>query len=140
MATKKKSLPVSNIYFLLEWLLHMVAYGLILISVSVIFKKTIYIDNSYFGLWGLLAAIIIYALNKTIKPFLVWLTIPITGLTLGLFYPFINVLILNIVDWILGNHFQIHGLLMSFLVAVFISVFNELAIDCVIKPLLKKEV
>ena len=31
--------------------------------------------------------------KQTIKPFLVWLTIPITGLTMGLFYPFINLII-----------------------------------------------
>lgn len=129
----------SRVVLLLEWALHMIAYGLILISVSVLFSKTIYIDNSYYGLWGLLAAIIIYGLNRTVKPFLVWLTIPITGLTLGLFYPFINVLILNMVDWILGSHFEIHGLWMSFIVAILISVMNEVVTDFVIKPLMKKE-
>lgn len=134
LTTKK-----NTMYSLLDWLFHMIAYGLILITVSVLFQKTIYIDNSYFGLWGFLAAVIIYALNRTIKPFLVWLTIPITGLTLGLFYPFINVLILNIVDLILGYHFQIHGLFMSFLVAILISIMNEIVHECVIKPLLKKE-
>ncbi len=129
----------SKVVLLLEWALHMIAYGLILISVSVLFSKTISIDNSYFGFWGLLAAVIIYGLNRTVKPFLVWLTIPITGLTLGLFYPFINVLILNMVDWILGSHFEIHGLWMSFVVAILISVMNEVVTDFVIKPLMKKE-
>lgn len=134
MSKKKSRTPL-----LLEWVLHMVAYGLILITVSVLFSKTIFIDNAYFGFWGLLAAIIIYGLNRTVKPFLVWLTIPITGLTLGLFYPFINVLILNMVDWILGSHFEIHGLLMSFIVAILISIMNEIVNECVIKPLVKKE-
>jgi putative membrane protein len=129
----------SKALLLFEWALHMVAYGLILISVSVLFNKTISIDNSYFGFWGLLAAVIIYGLNRTVKPFLVWLTIPITGLTLGLFYPFINVLILNMVDWILGSHFEIHGLWMSFVVAILISIMNEVVTDYVIKPLVKKE-
>lgn len=129
----------SKTTLLLQWILHMIAYGLILIAVSVLFSKTIFIDNAYFGFWGLLAAIIIYGLNRTVKPFLVWLTIPITGLTLGLFYPFINVLILNMVDWILGEHFEIHGLLMSFVVAVLISIMNEIVNECVIKPLVKKE-
>lgn len=129
----------KKIYLLLEWLLHMVAYGLILIMVSVVFRKTIVIDNAYFGLWGLLSAIIIYALNRTIKPFLVWLTIPITGLTLGLFYPFINVLILNIVDWILGSHFELHGLWMSFVVAILISLMNQIVEDYVVRPLTRKE-
>lgn len=129
----------KKINLLLEWLLHMVAYGLILIMVSVVFQKTIVIDNAYFGLWGLLSAIIIYALNRTIKPFLVWLTIPITGLTLGLFYPFINVLILNIVDWILGSHFELHGLWMSFIVAILISFMNQIVEDYVVRPLTRKE-
>lgn len=124
---------------LIDWILHIVAYGFILITISVLFQKTIYIDNSYLGFWGFLAAIIIYALNRTVKPFLVWLTIPITGLTLGLFYPFINVIILNMVDWILGIHFELHGLWMSFLIAILISIMNEVVNDYVIKPLLKRE-
>lgn len=109
---------------LLDWLLYMIGYAIVLIAVSLIFDGTIYIDNSYFGIYGLMAAIIIYFLNKTIKPILVWLTLPITGLTLGLFYPFINVFILNMVDFILGDHFQIKGLFFSFIVAIFISIMN----------------
>ena len=117
----------------------MIGYAVILIITSLIFNDTLYIDNAYYGLWSLVAAIIIYLFNKTIKPLLIWLTIPITGITLGLFYPFINVLILNIVDFILGPHFQIRGLFMSFLVAILISLMNEIVHECVIKPLLKKE-
>lgn len=134
MTSKKK-----KYYALLDWFLHMIAYGLILISVSVLFKNTIYIDNAFFGFWGFLAAIIIYILNKTIKPFLVWLTIPITGLTLGLFYPFINVIILKMVAGILGSHFEIHGLWMSFLISILLSIINEVVSECIIKPLLKEE-
>lgn len=122
----------------LDWLIHMVGYALVLIAVSLIFPKTIYIDNAYYGLYGLVAAIIIYILNKTVKPILIWLTLPITGLTLGLFYPFINVFILNVVDLILGTHFELGGLLMSFVVAIFISIMNILMIELIIKPILKR--
>lgn len=116
----------ERLNFFLDWLIHMIGYALVLIVVSLIFKKTIRIDNSYFGFWGLAAAIIIYYLNKTIKPLLIWLTLPITGITLGLFYPFINVFILNMVDFILGDYFTITGIWMSFIVAIFISVMNGL--------------
>ena len=103
-----------------------------------LFKNSLYIDNSYFGLWSLIANIIIYVLNKTIKPLIVWLTIPITALTLGLFYPFINVLILNIVSFILGNHFIIEGgLLMTFIIAIFISLMN-LIMKNIIEKILKE--
>jgi len=124
---------------LIDWLIYMCGYALVLISVSVIFDKTIYIDNSYFGLWGLIAAIIIYILNKTIKPIIVWLTLPITGLTLGLFYPFINVFILNIVDVILKDHFKIEGIFMSVIIAIIISIMNILMENLVIEPILRKE-
>lgn len=118
----------------IEWLLYMIGYSLVLICVTTIFKNTLYIDNSYFGLWSLIATIIIYILNKTIKPLLVWLTLPITALTLGLFYPFINILILNIVSWILGPHFEIPGgIIMTFVIAVLISIMN-----LIMKSIIKK--
>ena len=110
---------------ILEWIIYMIGYSLVLICVTTIFKNTLYIDNSYFGLWSLIATIIIYILNKTIKPLIVWLTIPITALTLGLFYPFINILILYIVSWILGPHFEIPGgIIMTFIIALLISMMN----------------
>ncbi len=108
----------------MDWFINMIGYAIVLIAVSLIFKNTIYIDNSYFGLWGLVAAILIYFLNKTIKPILVILTLPLTGLTLGLFYPFINVFILNIVDFILGDYFTINGIFMAIIVSIFISIMN----------------
>ena len=75
-------------------------------------------------------------LNKTIKPILVWLTLPITALTLGLFYPIINVIILNIVDFILGSHFKIQGIFMSVIVAIIISIMNFLLNDLVINNII----
>ena len=126
-----------HLNYFIDWLIRMVGYALVLITVSVLFKKTIQIDNSMFGLWAFLASIIIYILNKTIKPILVWLTLPITGITLGLFYPFINVLILYIVSWILGPHFTISGIFMSFIVALIISLMN-LFMDSIIDNILRK--
>ena len=118
----------------LDWLIHTVGYALILIFVSLIFTKTVQIDNSYFGLWAFLAAVLIGICNITIKPVLVWLTIPITALTLGIFYPFINVIILKIVSWILGGHFNINGIFMSFFIAILISILNQI-LDKAIKNL-----
>lgn len=124
---------------IIEWLIYMLGYTVVLITTAVIFKKSLYIDNSCFGLWSLIAVIIIFILNKTIKPLLVWLTLPITALTLGLFYPFINVLILNIVSWILGSHFEIlGGIIMTFIVAVLISLMN-LIMKSIIKKILEGE-
>ena len=107
-----------------DWIIRMIGYALVLIAVSIVFNNTIYIDNSYFGFWGLIAVIIIFILNKTIKPVIVWLTLPLTALTLGLFYLIINVFILKIADFILMSHFDIHGIIMPFIVSIVISIMN----------------
>ena len=128
---------IARLNKFIDWLLYMVGYALILITASILFKNTIYIDSEFFGFWGLRAAIIIYFLNKTIKPVLIWLTLPLTGLTFGLFYPFVNVLVLNITDFILGNHFTIDGIFMAFIVAVLISIMNIILQEIVIKSIIK---
>lgn len=122
----------------LDWVLHLISYGLILILLSNIFKKTIYIDPEHYWIWGMTTSFIIYILNKTIKPLLVWLTLPITGLTLGLFYPFINVFILQLVELITCGHFAIHGVFMPFIVAVCISCINFMVSEWFLKPLSRK--
>ena len=54
--------PKINPY--LDRFIHIIGYTLVLITVSVVFDDTVYIDNQFFGLWGLLAMLIIYILNK----------------------------------------------------------------------------
>lgn len=122
----------------IDWFIHMIGYALVLITVSIIFNNTIYIDNSYFGIWGLIAVIIIFILNRTIKPLLVWMTLPLTALTLGLFYPLINILILKITDFILGVHFNIKGTIFVFIVSIVISIMNAIMDNLIIDKLLKR--
>ena len=123
----------------IDWIIYMLGYAIVLIIVSAFFKNTINVDSGYSGLWFLIASIIIYMLNKTIKPLLVWLTLPLTGLTMGLFYHFINVFILYITDFLLGNHFEINGIFMAFILAIFISIINIIMQKCVIEPLIRRE-
>ena len=77
----------------------------------------------------------IYFLNKLIKPIIVWLTLPLTGLTMGIFYPFVNVIILYINDFIMDKHFEINGIVMAFILAIFISITNLLITKIILKPL-----
>lgn len=122
-----------------DWTIRIIGYTIILMFMTLIFKNTLYIDNSYYGLWCLISSILIYLLNRTVKPFLVWLTIPITGITLGLFYPFINLIILKIVSLILGNHFMIYGVWYALLVAICISILNVILDMTIFKKLTFKE-
>lgn len=134
----EKLISKANIYKFLDWLIKMIGYSLILIITSLLFKHTLYIDKEWFGLWSFLAAIIIYLLNKTVKPILFKLTIPITGLTLGLFYPFINLVILKLVSIILGPHFEIYGIVYAVFASILISVLN-IIMDHFLDKLLRKE-
>ena len=45
----------------------------------------------------------------------------------------------NIVDFILGNHFTINGIFMSFIVAILISILNILMEKLVLNTILGKE-
>jgi len=121
-----------------EWFIYMIGYALVLVMMSVLFG-TFELSNEYFGLFSLIAAIIIHVLNKTIKPIIVLLTLPITGLTLGLFYPFINVFILFIVQFILGDRFILpSGLFILFIMALMISGMNILMENMIIKPIIER--
>ncbi len=119
-----------------DWLLYMFGYTVVFILVTSLFK-TIYIDSDHLIIWSAIIVITLYALNKTIKPILVTLTIPITGVTLGLFYPCINVIILKMVDWILGPHFEVKNLLIAFLVGILLSITNFI-MEQIIKKIIKR--
>ena len=118
----------------LEWLIYMFGYALVLIITSNLFRS-LYVDNFWYGF---LAAIIIFVLNKTVKPVLVTITLPLIGMSLGLFYFVINVFILLLVNLILGKHFYMTGFLSPFVVSIFISLMNVLMESLIIKPLIER--
>ena len=119
----------------IEWLLYMIGYAIVLITTSVFFDS-LEINNAYFGLYALLAAIIIYVLNQTIKPVLFYLTLPLTALTFGIFYPILNVIVLYITSFILGDNFNINNIFIAFFISIFISILNIFMEGLVIKPMI----
>ena len=78
----------------IDWIIHTIGYTIVFILVTSAFDS-IYIDNNHIIIWSAIIVLIISILNNTLKPILVTLTIPLTGVTLGLFYPCINVFILS---------------------------------------------
>ena len=120
----------------LDWLLYFIGYTIVFILVTTLFKS-IHIDKNHCILWSTIIVFIVYLLNKTIKPVLVTLTIPITGITLGLFYPCINVFLLKLTDWILGPHFQITNLFVAIFAAVLLSITNFI-MEEIIKTIINK--
>lgn len=120
----------------IEWLLYMIGYIIVFILVSLIFSS-VHIDQNHFFLYSTIIVLVIYALNKTLKPILFTMTIPIIGITAGLFYPFINLFILKLADWILGSHFDLENIFIAFFFAILLSVMNFI-MEELIKKIIKR--
>ena len=119
----KKDINKERVNKLIDWLLYMIGYTLVFLLVTSFFDS-IYIDSKHIIIWSFIIVIVTYILNQTVKPILVTLTIPITGLTLGLFYPCINLFILKLVDWLLQGHFELENLWIALFVAILLSIVN----------------
>jgi len=120
----------------IDWLLYMIGYTIAFIITTSLFK-TVFIEDAHKYLLSFLIVFIIYILNKTIKPILITLTIPITGLTLGLFYPCINLFILKITDFLMGHYFDLNNLFIAFFLAILLSIMNFIAEE-IIKKIIEK--
>lgn len=121
----------------LDWLLSIICYSVVLVIVSKL-CKSFYIDLSNYYIYVLISSIVIFILNKTIKPILVSITIPLTALTLGLFYPITNLIVLKLTDLILTTHFELNNIILAFFIAILISIFNFIMDEIIIKPITKR--
>lgn len=119
----------------LLFIIKVLGYCGILVLTNYLFKNTIYIDESNYGLWFFVISLIVVILNSTVKPFLVWVTIPITGVTLGLFYPFINLFILKMTSFLLGDHFNIYGIWYAVCASILISILNVILDETILKKI-----
>lgn len=131
---EKKKIRINKIF---ELLLYLVGYILSFIIVTNLFDS-VYIDLNHYFIYSILIVTILSVLNKTIKPILVTLTIPITGATLGIFYLFINLFMLKLTDWIFGSHFELENIFIAFFVAILLSIVNFLIESIIIKPIIKR--
>lgn len=127
--------PRLNVF--LEFILYSVLYTLTFLFVETLFDSFVLTyDNKI--LWAFLSIVMIYVLNKLLKPILVTITIPITALTFGLFYFIINVLMLKLADWILGNKLNFTDIWALVVISLLLSLLNTLIEKIIIEPLLRK--
>lgn len=131
---KNKNISINRF---IEWIIYMVGYTIAFLLVSKLFG-TFKIDNEHTYIYSFIAVLLIYALNKTVKPILFKLTLPITGLTLGLFYFVINSIILKLVDLIMGPRIDFTNIWKLFFIAILISLVNLLIENVIIKPIIRR--
>ncbi len=78
---------------------------------------------------ALIVAVVLGLLNAIVKPILVILTIPITIMTLGLFYLVINVLMVYLTDALI-NGFAVNGFIAALLFSILVAIVTW-AIDSI---------
>ncbi|MCI8330524.1 MAG: phage holin family protein [Bacilli bacterium] len=121
--TKKDSLTTM--------ILELIVSALTLMLASTIFKG-FYIENF---MYAILTALLISVLNAVVRPFLIMLTLPLTILSFGLFYPVVNLIILKLASALMGDSFIIKGWFLPFFIAIFISIVTETLNTIIIKPI-----
>lgn len=105
---------------ILQFIVGIIVYALVLYIASSLFVN-LYIENYWYAI---IAALILSALNYTIKPILIYWTLPLSILTYGIAYPIVNMFILKTCDLLMGPAFEISGFFAAFVIAIFISVLK----------------
>ena len=122
---------------ILEFILYAVFYTGIFALVAKLFKS-FEINGEPKVLFALLAVVIIDILNKLVKPLLVTISTPITGITFGLFYFVINSFILWLTDLIMLDTLNFTNIWLILVIALLISIMNLIAKKLIIEPIIRK--
>jgi putative membrane protein len=101
--------------WLLSWLLSAISLIIVAKLVPGIFLNGIFA--------ALIAAVVIGLINSTLGVFLKFITLPITIITLGLFWFVINALMLKLASWFVSG-FEVRGFLPAFIGSVLLSIVN----------------
>ena len=96
-------------------------YSLVLMATAGLFPG-FYIDGVFAAIR---AAFTLTLLNTFVKPFIVFVTFPITLLTVGLFYFAINGMILMMTAGLMGGAFVISNFFTAVFAALFISILQH---------------
>ncbi len=118
---------------LIEFAIGIIIYAIVLLLAEFIFKG-IYVENLFYAI---IAALILSMLNYFIKPFLIFLTLPLTIMSFGIAYPIVNVIILKICDFLMGNSFNMGGIINTFIIAIFISIMR-IFLDNIVKSYFRR--
>ena len=110
----------NSLKLIMTIVLEVIITAVIMILATKIFKG-FYVRN--FG-FAMLASAILMLLNVSIKPILKLITLPFSIITLGIFTPFLDVILLKFISLIIQGNFVIEGWLSAFFVAIFISIMS----------------
>ncbi|MBQ3021518.1 MAG: phage holin family protein [Bacilli bacterium] len=114
----KKDKSIKDI--LLDIISTVIVNMLVIIMATKIFKN-ISVDGVFYTF---VVSLLLMLFNKSIKPILNIIMLPINIYTLGITYPFVNVIILKLISLLLGSHFVLVGWFSAFFISIFISIMT----------------
>ncbi|WP_078555759.1 phage holin family protein [Bacillus alkalicellulosilyticus] len=112
----------------------------LLVNTLVLVVVAAYFNSFYLSGIGaaFVASIVISILNVFVKPIIIFLTLPVTILTLGLFLFVVNAITLWLAAAFMGDAFVINGFGMAIIAAVVMSILSALIQKIIVEPLTKK--
>lgn len=119
---KKEVVPNNPKSDLVIFILELFVSAITLMIASSIFKG-FYVENIFYAL---VTSLVISLLNAFVKPILIYFTLPVTIMSLGLLYPIVNVIILKLASLIMGKSFVVEGWILPFFIAIFISIVTSI--------------
>lgn len=115
-------------------ILSTILVNMIVIIMATKLYKNISVDSVFYTF---LVAVLLMMFNKCVKPLLNLIMLPINIYSLGITYPFVNVIILKLISLLLGKHFVLSGWFSAFFISIFISIMTIL-IDTLIGKEIRK--
>jgi uncharacterized membrane protein yvlD len=121
---------------ILHVLVYIVLYSLTFYIAGCLLKL-FYINSRYVYVISILAGILIYLFNRTIRPLLNHFTLPLTGLTFGLFYFVNNAIILKLVELILNQNVKFNNIVSLLIISFVMTIISFVIEEVFVKPFLK---
>ena len=132
-----KLVTKGRINLLLEFVLYSVLYTAAFMAVESMFGS-FFLGRDNKILYAFLAIVVIYVLEKVLKPILVTIATPITGVTFGLFYFVINTFLLKLTDWIMGPKLDFTDIWALFVISIVLALLNLLIEKLIIEPIIRR--
>jgi len=76
--------------------------------------------------WALAVALVLSLLNTFVKPVLIFLTIPATIISLGLFLFVINACVILLADYLIVSAFEVNGFWWALVFSIVVSVLSSI--------------
>ena len=122
---------------ILEFLLYSILYTLAFLALESLFESFKLVEDNKV-LYAFISIVVIYILEKVLKPILVTIATPITGVTFGLFYFVINTFLLKLTDWILGPKLDFTDIWALFGISIVLALLNLLIEKLIIEPIIRR--